>query len=364
MSALSTPTASASAEAPTLPDAAPGPRRRLTVRLPRLPGLPRLPARVTARLTPGVRLWIVATLTVVAIACFLLLFIRGSFDFTFPRRLTMVGAMVVAAFTQGVGTVIFHTVTGNRILTPSIIGFDSMYTLMQTLMVFVFGGAVIASTEGMPKLVAQTTVMVLFATLLYRWLFSGRFGSLFLMLLVGVVIGMAFDSLSTFLQRLLSPTEYDLLSVKLFGRLSAVKDDYLPLAFGVCVVIAVIVWRRRMRLDALLLGRDAATGIGVDHKRELTVMLVLVATMIAFSTALVGPMTFFGFIVATLAYQLAGTYKHAFVLPMAFLLGLFTLVAGQFLMQHVFYAAGFLTVIIEFVGGLLFLLMILRKGTL
>lgn len=325
----------------------------------------RWPSRqADARPRPAVRLALVWVAALAACVLFLTLGIQGPVEYALARRATVLGAMVVAAFAHGVGTVLFHTATGNRILTPSIIGFDSMYTLMQTLMVFVFGGTVIASTEGMPKLVAQTTVMVLFATLLYRWLFSGRFGSLFLMLLVGVVIGMAFDSLSTFLQRLLSPTEYDLLSVKLFGRLSAVKDDYLPLAFGVCAVIAVIVWRRRMRLDALLLGRDAATGIGVDHKRELTVMLVLVATMIAFSTALVGPMTFFGFIVATLAYQLAGTYKHAFVLPMAFLLGLFTLVAGQFLMQHVFYAAGFLTVIIEFVGGLLFLLMILRKGTL
>ena len=93
-------------------------------------------------------------------------------------------------------------------------------------------------------------------------------------------------------------------------------------------------------------------------------MLILIAVMVAFSTALVGPMTFYGFIVALLAYQAAGTYRHAFVMPMAFLLGLLTLVAGQFVMQHVFSASGFLTVIIEFVGGIVFLILLLRKGTL
>lgn len=315
-------------------------------------------------LTPGVRLVLLSIVVVVASACFLFLFVRGSFAFAFPRRLNMLGAMVIAAFTQGVGTVVFHTVTNNRILTPSIIGFDSMYTLMQTLMVFVFGGTVIANTEGIPKLLAQTALMVVFATILYRWMFSGKLGSLFLMLLVGVVIGLAFDSISTFLQRLLSPTEYDMLSVKLFGRLSAVKGDYLPLAFAVCVGVGLILWKRRHHLDALLLGREAAMGIGVSHKRELTLMLMLIALMVAFSTALVGPMTFYGFIVATLAYQLTGSYKHVFVLPMAFLLGLLTLVLGQFIMQHIFYAGGFLTVIIEFVGGILFLVVILRKGKL
>lgn len=316
------------------------------------------------RLTPGARLVLISIVVVLATVCFLFLFVRGSFAFAFPRRLNMLGAMVIAAFTQGVGTVVFHTVTNNRILTPSIIGFDSMYTLMQTLMVFVFGGTVIANTEGIPKLLAQTALMVVFATILYRWMFAGKFGSLFLMLLVGVVIGLAFDSISTFLQRLLSPTEYDMLSVKLFGRLSAVKGDYLPLAFAVCVGVGLILWKRRHHLDALLLGREAAMGIGVSHKRELTLMLMLIALMVAFSTALVGPMTFYGFIVATLAYQLAGSYKHVFVLPMAFLLGLLTLVLGQFIMQHIFYAGGFLTVIIEFVGGILFLVVILRRGKL
>lgn len=316
------------------------------------------------RFTPTMRLILLSVVLAIAIACFLLLFVRGSFAFAFPRRLNMLGAMAVAAFTHGLGTVVFHTVTNNRILTPSIIGFDSLYVLMQTLTVFVFGGTAIANTEGIPKLLAQTALMVALATILYRWMFSGKLGSLFLMLLVGVVIGLAFDSISTFLQRLLSPTEYDMLSVKLFGRLSAVKGDYLPLAFAVCVFAAVVLWKRRHHLDALLLGREAAMGIGVSYKRELTIMLVLIALLVAFSTALVGPMTFFGFIVATLAYQLAGSYRHIFVLPMAFLLGMLTLVLGQFVMQHIFYAGGFLTVIIEFVGGILFIGMILRKGTL
>ncbi|WP_285189225.1 iron chelate uptake ABC transporter family permease subunit [Rhodococcus sp. MEB041] len=327
------------------------------------PSMP-TPVRADSRPRPRRRLLVASAVLAGAIACFLLLFVRGSFEFAVERRATMLGAMAVAAFAHGLGTVVFHTVTDNRLLTPSIVGFDSLYVLMQTVMVYVFGGSVIARTDGTPKVIAQTLTMVLFATVLYRWLFSGRLGSLFTMLLVGVVLGLAFDSLSTFLQRLLSPTEYDLLSVRLFGRLSGVDPDMLPLAFTVCVAVGVVLWRRRFRLDALLLGRDSATTIGVDHKRELTLVLVLVALLVSFSTALAGPMTFFGFIVATMAYQVTGSYKHQYVLPMAFVLGMLTLVVGQFVMQHVFYAAGFLTVVIEFAGGLLFLVVVLRKGRL
>ncbi|HLS72388.1 MAG TPA: iron chelate uptake ABC transporter family permease subunit [Actinomycetaceae bacterium] len=321
-------------------------------------------SRIGRELSPRTRIVLLSVAVAVAMACFLLLFVRGSFDFAFPRRATMLGAMVVAAFAQGVGTVVFHTVTQNRILTPSIMGFDAMYVLMQTLLVAAFGGSVLARTDGTAKLVVQTALMVALATILYRWLFSGKFGSLYLLLLVGVVIGMAFDSLSTFVQRLLDPTDYDMLSVRLFGRLSTVDATHLPLAFAVCGAVAVIFWRRRHILDALLLGREMATSIGINHKRELTLMLVLIALLVAFSTALVGPLTFYGFLVATIAYQVAGSFRHEHVMPVAFLLGLLTLVGGQFVMQHIFYAGGFLTVVIEFVGGLLFLYLLLRKGKL
>lgn len=320
------------------------------------------PARGT--LSSAARLWTLAGLVAVAVLAFLFLFVEGDFAFALDRRLTLIGAMTIAAFSHAVGTVIFQTVTQNRILTPSIMGFDSVYTLMQTLMVFVFGGSALAATDGLPKLIVQTLLMVGFTTLLFGWLFSGRNGNLHVLLLVGVVFGLAFNSLSIFLQRLLSTADFDVLSARLFMRLSNVEATYLPLAAVISLIAGAVVWKRRHHLDALLLGRETATNLGIAYKRELLGMLTLISVLIAMSTALVGPMTFFGFVVAILAYQLAGTHRHSVVLPMAFLLGMLTLVTGQFVMEHVFYASGMLTVVIEFLGGAVFLVQLLRKGTL
>ena len=44
-----------------------------------------------------------------------------------------------------VSSVIFQTVTNNRILTPSVLGLDSLYTLLQTFIVFVFGSLQMAA---------------------------------------------------------------------------------------------------------------------------------------------------------------------------------------------------------------------------
>ena len=287
------------------------------------------------------------------------------FGSSFERRLRTVAAIVLAAFCQGVATVLFHSVTHNRILTPSIIGLDALYVLIQTVGVAIVGARFVENSDSILQFLLQTAGMVLFAGLLYRWMFSGKFSSLFLLLLAGVVIGLAFRAMSEFLQRLITPSDFDALQIKLFGRLGSVNTELLPIAAVICLVVGVIVWRRRHVLDVLLLGRESATSLGVDHKRELTLALVLIAVLISVSTALVGPLTFFGFIVATLAYQLAGDWRHRATLPMSVLIGIFTLAAGQFIVHNIFYAAGTLTVIIEFCGGAAFLaILLLRKGNL
>lgn len=279
-------------------------------------------------------------------------------------RLVTVATIVLVAACQSVATVLFHSATSNRILTPSIMGFDALYVVMQTALVFFFGAQTLAKTDGLLKVALQSLLMVGFATVLYTWLFSGRRGNLHIMLLVGVVFGVAFGSLSTFMQRLLTPSEFDILSARLFGNLSNSNKEYLPWAAVVVVVVLALVWRSRRRLDVLALGKESSINLGLNFKREITVVLILTAVLVSVSTSLVGPMMFFGFLVATLSYQLAGSAKHTHVLPFAFLLGIVTLLCGYFILRHVFYAAGLLSVIIEFVGGLFFLIYLLRKGSL
>lgn len=276
-------------------------------------------------------------------------------------RSVAVATIALVAAAQALATVLFHTATGNRILTPSILGFDALYTLMQTALVFVFGMAA-TQVEGVGKIVAQSALMVLFATLLYGWLFSGKRANLHVLLLVGVVLGVGFGSVSTFLQRMLTPSQFDVLSARLYGSIGRGNPEVLPWAALVVAAIAVWAWRRRAALDVIALGRDAATSLGLRYRREIVVLLVVVAVLVSVSTTMVGPMTFFGFLVAIMSYQFVSSDRHGQVLPVAVLLGLATLLGAYFVMQHVFAAAGLVSIVIEFVGGLAFLIVILRKG--
>lgn len=170
--------------------------------------------------------------------------------------------------------------------------------------------------------------------------------------------------MSAFMQRMLTPSEFDVLTARLFGSVNNAETEYYPIAIPLVIVATAALYVNSRKLNVLSLGRDAATNLGVNHKTNAIYTLILVSVLIATSTALVGPMTFLGFLVATLTYQFAETYDHRFLFPMAAVTAFTVLTAAYFLMKHVFYAEGVVSIIIELVGGSVFLFVILRKGRL
>lgn len=279
-------------------------------------------------------------------------------------RASSLVAMAVVAVCQAIATVSFQTVTNNRIITPSIMGFESLYVAVQTGAVYFLGVAGLGMLTGLPQFVLQIAIMVGLSLALYGWLLSGRYGNVEIMLLIGIVIGGGLASVSSFMRRMLTPSEFDVLTARMFGSMANADPMYFPVAIPLCIVAAALLWRRSSRLNVVALGRDTATNLGLNHRRELMVTLFLVSILMAVSTALVGPMTFLGFLVATLAYQFADSYDHRRIFPVAVLVGFVVLSGAYFVMKHVFYAQGVVSIIIELVGGSVFLIVILRKGRL
>nr|WP_222131484.1 iron chelate uptake ABC transporter family permease subunit [Pseudonocardia sp. C8] len=321
----------------------------------------------------AVRYWTITTVLAALSVTFLVLLLTygnrlpvGSAGFwrIVEMRAGDVVVIVVVALCQSFATVCFQTATNNRIVTPSIMGFEALYVAVQTAAIFLFGVAGLALLAGPVQFLLQAGLMVGFAMLLYGWLLSGRFANLHVMLLVGVVIGGGLGSLSAFLQRLITPSEFDVLSARLFGNVSKAHTEYLGYAIPIVLLAAGLLWWRAKRLDVVALGGDTAHALGLDHRREQRRILLLVAVLMAMTTALVGPMTFFGFLVATLAYQLADTYDHRLLLPTAFLAAVTVLAGAYVVLRHVFAAQGAVTIIIELVGGSVFLVFLLRKGRL
>ncbi|MFC4172481.1 iron chelate uptake ABC transporter family permease subunit [Microvirga sp. GCM10011540] len=305
-------------------------------------------------------LLILAAVAAGVIVLFMTLNARGRWDFILPFRGTKVLSMVLVAHAIAVSTVLFQTVSHNRILTPSIMGFDALYILIQTGLIFTIGSARLTMLDPRLLFAFEVAAMMAFSSALYRWLFSGGSRSLHLLVLVGIVFGVLFRSLSSFMQRIIDPNEFVLLQDRLFASFNSVESDLLAVATGVILIVSIIGWRLMGVYDVLALGRETSINLGVNHNRAVTTVLILVSVLVSVSTALVGPVTFFGLLVANLAYQLAGTHKHRFVLPVAVLLAIACLVGGQLILERVFAFDTALSIVIEFVGGIVFLALLIR----
>jgi iron complex transport system permease protein len=312
------------------------------------------------RFQPIQVLLILAAVAVGVVVLLMTLNARGRWDFILPFRGMKVLSMVLVGYAIAVSTVLFQTVSHNRILTPSIMGFDALYILIQTSLVFTIGSAGLTALDPRLLFVFNVVIMVAFSSMLYRWLFYGSSRSIHLLVLVGIVFGVLFRSLSGFMQRIIDPNEFVLLQDRLFASFNSLDSELLAVSTATVISVSIVGWRLMNTYDVLSLGREASVSLGIDHNRVVTIVLILVAILVSVSTALVGPVTFFGLLVASLAYQIAGTHKHRYVLPVATLLAVICLVGGQLVLERVFAFDTALSIVIEFVGGIVFLALLIR----
>ena len=311
-----------------------------------------------------VRLLLLLALALLCMGIFLFYGLKGNIAYVLNRRLWILATMLIVAFCAGVSTVLFQTLTHNRILSPAIMGFESLFVLIQTAMLFLWGFHGLGFLTPIMKFALETAVMMVFSLVIYLGVFKACRYNLFIVLLVGIVCGAFFGSLAALMQRLLSPDEFAIIQTRMFATFNIVPDiRLLGFCAAACLVAVLLIWRLHHSIDVLTLGRNYAVALGVNYSLLVSLLLILTSGLVAISTALVGPLTFFGFLVASLSYQFIKTYQHVYLLVAAFLIGIIALVGGQFILQHVFEMNTVLSVVINFVGGVLFIVVLLRGAS-
>lgn len=307
---------------------------------------------------------LLVVLTLAGAAAYLLYDVRGSWSYAMDLRTRQLAALVITGAAVGASSVVFQTVTGSRILTPSVMGFDALYMLIQTVIVYTLGSAAfLALTPGQHFLI-DAVLLTVFGWLLFTWLFRRSSRNLLMLVLVGVVLGSFFGSLTSLASRLLSPDDFLTLQDVMFASFSTATPELLWTAGIVTTLgLAALVPLCR-RLDVVALGHDHAIALGVPFHLVVRITLAVVTLLVASATALVGPMLFLGLIVANLAREIVPTHKHIVLVPVAALVGVLTCVVGQFVVVHVFDLSTTLSVVVNLVGGIYFLRLLMRTVSL
>ena len=277
-------------------------------------------------------------------------------------RSTKVVVMVLVAFAIGTASLIFQSIINNTIVTPSLLGMNSLYTLVNTAVVFFLGsGSVLARISNLAFL-ADLLIMAVAATFLYSFLFKKTKYNVLYVLLIGTVLTSFFSCIQNTLVRAMDPNEYETLLTTLVASFSNVNDQVIVLAAVLMVGGCVGLRKELMVLDVITLGKDQAINLGVDYDRTIRKLLLGVVLLISVATALVGPISFMGLIVANLSRQLFKTYRHRELILGSALIGMVLLIFGQLFVEQVFSYGIPISVFITVGGGLYFLYLLLTQG--
>jgi iron complex transport system permease protein len=130
-----------------------------------------------------VKTGLLVIIAVLSIAAYLFVNIGSNWSYALARRGGEILAIVLTGGAIGYSTLVFQTITNNRILTPSIIGLDSLYLLIQTVVIFFFGSSTLAVMDSQFNFVVSVGLMILFAGVLYKVLFKREGQNIYFLLL-------------------------------------------------------------------------------------------------------------------------------------------------------------------------------------
>lgn len=308
------------------------------------------------------KLGVLAVLVLAACAAYLLVEVNPKYvAYAMSLRIPKLIVMLIAAFAIGGASLVFQSVINNTIVTPCLLGMNSLYTLIHTAVVFVAGAGSILAVNANVAFALDLVLMGLSATVIYGYLFKKTHYNVLYVLLIGTVLTSFFGSIQSTLVRVMDPNEYDSLLATLVASFSNVNAEIILFSIVVLALLVFFLRKDLALLDVLTLGKDQAINLGVDYDRCVRRLLLGVTLAIAVATAVVGPISFMGLIVANLSRQLLKTYRHTQLILGSVLFGMVILVAGQLIVEHVYHYAVPISVFITVGGGIYFLYLLLTK---
>ncbi|MBQ8295323.1 MAG: iron chelate uptake ABC transporter family permease subunit [Clostridia bacterium] len=283
------------------------------------------------------------------------------FMYVLKIRIPTLIVMLIAAIAIGGASIIFQSIINNRIVTPCLLGMNSMYTLVHTAVVFIAGSTSILATNANLAFGVDLIVMGVVATFIYSYMFKKTGNNVLYVLLIGTVLSSFFGSIQSTMIRVMDPNEYDALLTTLVANFNNVNAEIIIFSVVLLVALTIFLWKELKLLDVITLGKDQAINLGVDYDRVVRKLMLGVVLCIAVATAMVGPISFLGLIIANLARQLLKTYKHTHLIIGSALMGMLAIIGGQVISEHVFSFAVPISTFITIGGGIYFLYLLLSK---
>lgn len=311
------------------------------------------------------KLIILAVLAVAAVVCFMLIglnFAKASYvQYSMKIRVPKLIAMLIAAFAIGAASIVFQTIISNRIVTPCLLGMNSLYTLTHVALVFIVGTGSVLITNSNIAFAIDLVIMVVVSFFIYGFMFKKTKYNILYILLIGTVLTSLFSSIQSTLVMIMDPTDYEVTLQSLVASFENIDSTIMIAAVCILALVAGVLFKDLRVLDVMSLGKAQAINLGVNFDKTVNHLLLGVTAYIAVATAMVGPISFLGLIIANLARELLRTFRHWQLILGSSLFGVIVLAFGELLVEQAFDYSVPISVFISLIGGAYFLYLIIRQ---
>lgn len=244
-------------------------------------------------------------------------------------RVLMVGLVGAALALSGV---LMQALLRNPLADPYLLGLSSGASAAATAAIVWLPAAAVASL-GLPLIAFAGAAVAFLVTLALA--FSPERGlDRLVLILAGIAVSLFFQSISAFFLHIADPHVTQAALQWLMGSAAGTGwQDLIPLTFALPVMLALALYFAPM-LDAVLLGDERATALGVPVSVLRIGFFTGAALLTGLSVAGAGIVGFVGLIVPHMARLLIGA-SHRRLVPLAVLLGALVLIVVDMLCRIV-----------------------------
>lgn len=277
-------------------------------------------------------------------------------------RIPKVLAIIIASGLVSISSYVFMVITDNRILTPSMLGFDSIYQGVHTLFIFIFGSISILNIPIYNFLISMV-FMVGIVLILYKLVLNKKKNNLLFLLLIGLVVSTFISSFISFIQSLMSPDEYLALASSMTVSLTNIEEELIYISLPIFIILMVLFFRENKKYEVLQLGKDLSINLGIDYVKEVNKNLIYIAVAVSLATALVGPLSYLGLITVNIAKERLKSFNSKLIMIYSFLMGIIFIFLGSIIIDFIGLNTT-ISMIINLVGGIYLIYIILKENKL
>ncbi|NLU52468.1 MAG: iron chelate uptake ABC transporter family permease subunit [Clostridiaceae bacterium] len=268
-----------------------------------------------------------------------------------PR--VLIGMLAGMAFGMAGNT--FQTMLGNPLASPDIIGVTAGSSVAAVFCIIFL--QLSKTVISIAAVVTGVAIAALIYFLSYRGGFSGP-----RLILIGIGVQAMFNSVIYFL--LIRANQYDVPAAMrwLSGSLNGMQMKDVPLLLVIVTVFGYILTALSRYLNILELGEQSAITLGVKTDKVRMLLVISSVILIAYATAVTGPISFVAFLAGPIASRLAGRGSSN-VIPSA-LTGAVLVLMADIIGQNLFDTRFPVGVITGILGApyLIYLLIRMNKG--